>query len=172
MVRLGLARMSNGSLPAKMSAILSATASIASQVVRSFWVWALPGASCGVALALPRWTTAFGRWKSSSKVDRSMKLSGLRGVMSPMPRMVMTTVSSVARSKSCKCSSVGIFLNNSASKSAPSLPPGQAEILDLVHVLIRDTKTVSTYRSRILQKMGLKTNADLVQYCTRHTLIK
>ncbi|MGH8531221.1 MAG: PAS domain S-box protein [Gammaproteobacteria bacterium] len=33
-------------------------------------------------------------------------------------------------------------------------------------------KTVSTYRSRILQKMGLKTNADLVQYCTRHTLIK
>jgi DNA-binding NarL/FixJ family response regulator len=33
-------------------------------------------------------------------------------------------------------------------------------------------KTVTTYRSRILQKMGLKTNADLVQYCTRHTLIK
>ena len=33
-------------------------------------------------------------------------------------------------------------------------------------------KTVSTYRSRILQKMGLKTNADLVRYCTRHTLIK
>ena len=32
-----------------------------------------------------------------SRVDRSMKLSGLRGVISPMPRMVMTTVSSFAR---------------------------------------------------------------------------
>lgn len=32
-------------------------------------------------------------------------------------------------------------------------------------------KTVSTYRSRILEKMRLKTNADLTQYCTRHMLI-
>lgn len=32
-------------------------------------------------------------------------------------------------------------------------------------------KTVSTYRSRILQKMNFKTNADLTRYCTRHTLI-
>lgn len=32
-------------------------------------------------------------------------------------------------------------------------------------------KTVSTYRSRILEKMGLKTNADLTRYCTRHMLI-
>ena len=50
-----------------------------------------------------------------------MKLSGLRGVMSPMPRIVMTTVSSLARSMSLDCSSVGIFLNSSASESAPSL---------------------------------------------------
>lgn len=33
-------------------------------------------------------------------------------------------------------------------------------------------KTVSTYRSRILEKMGLKTNAHLTQYCTRHRLIQ
>ena len=45
---------------------------------------------------------------------------GLRAVMSPMPRMVITTVSSVARSMSCKCSSVGIFWNSSASEFAPS----------------------------------------------------
>lgn len=32
-------------------------------------------------------------------------------------------------------------------------------------------KTVSTYRGRILEKMRLKTNADLTQYCTRHMLI-
>ena len=35
--------------------------------------------------------------KSVSIVDRSMKLSELRGDISPMPRTVMTTVSSVAR---------------------------------------------------------------------------
>ena len=61
-----------------------------------------------------------GRNRSRSST-RSMKLSGLRGVMSPMPRIVMTTVLSLARSMSSRCSSVGIFLNSSASESAPSL---------------------------------------------------
>jgi DNA-binding NarL/FixJ family response regulator len=32
-------------------------------------------------------------------------------------------------------------------------------------------KTVSTHRARILQKMGLKNNAELVQYAVRHGLI-
>ncbi len=33
-------------------------------------------------------------------------------------------------------------------------------------------KTISTYRSRVLRKMNLNTNADLTQYCTRHGLIQ
>ena len=33
-------------------------------------------------------------------------------------------------------------------------------------------KTVSTYRSRILEKLHLRTNADLTQYCLRHELIQ
>lgn len=33
-------------------------------------------------------------------------------------------------------------------------------------------KTISTYRSRVLRKMKLNTNADLTQYCTRHGLIR
>ncbi|MGH6635741.1 MAG: response regulator [Gammaproteobacteria bacterium] len=33
-------------------------------------------------------------------------------------------------------------------------------------------KTISTYRSRVLRKMKLNTNADLTQYCTRHGLIQ
>ena len=33
-------------------------------------------------------------------------------------------------------------------------------------------KTVSTYRSRVLEKMGLKTNADLTSYALRHGLIQ
>jgi DNA-binding NarL/FixJ family response regulator len=33
-------------------------------------------------------------------------------------------------------------------------------------------KTVSTYRTRLLEKMGLKSKADLVRYVTAHELLK
>lgn len=33
-------------------------------------------------------------------------------------------------------------------------------------------KTISTYRSRLLEKMGLSTNADLVRYVVEHDLMK
>lgn len=33
------------------------------------------------------------------------------------------------------------------------------------------TKTVSTYRARILEKMGMSTNAELMQYAIRHALV-
>jgi DNA-binding NarL/FixJ family response regulator len=32
-------------------------------------------------------------------------------------------------------------------------------------------KTVSTYRTRILEKMGMASNADLVRYAARYGLI-
>ena len=32
-------------------------------------------------------------------------------------------------------------------------------------------KTVSTYRSRILDKMGMKTNSELTQYAVRNGLL-
>ena len=32
-------------------------------------------------------------------------------------------------------------------------------------------KTISTYRTRVLDKMGLQNNADLTRYCLKHTLI-
>ena len=37
--------------------------------------------------------------------------------------------------------------------------------------LALSTKTVSTYRTRILEKMAVATNADLVRYAARHGLI-
>ena len=37
--------------------------------------------------------------------------------------------------------------------------------------LFLSAKTVSTYRSRVLNKLALKTNADLVRYCLSHALI-
>lgn len=38
--------------------------------------------------------------------------------------------------------------------------------------LFVSVKTVSTHRARILQKLGLKNNAELVQYALRHKLIR
>lgn len=37
--------------------------------------------------------------------------------------------------------------------------------------LFLSVKTVSTYRTRILEKMGMKTNADLTNYVNQHNLI-
>jgi DNA-binding NarL/FixJ family response regulator len=36
--------------------------------------------------------------------------------------------------------------------------------------LALSVKTVSTYRTRILEKMGLHSNADLIRYVVRHGL--
>jgi len=38
--------------------------------------------------------------------------------------------------------------------------------------LCLSVKTVSTYRSRILEKMNLQTNADMTTYALRHALIQ
>jgi DNA-binding NarL/FixJ family response regulator len=38
--------------------------------------------------------------------------------------------------------------------------------------LFLSVKTVSTYRSRILEKMGMKTNADLTYYAIKNGLVE
>ncbi|OGB30991.1 MAG: DNA-binding response regulator [Burkholderiales bacterium RIFCSPLOWO2_12_FULL_61_40] len=42
------------------------------------------------------------------------------------------------------------------------------EISVLLHI---STKTVGTYRARILEKMGMDSNAELMQYAIRHALV-
>jgi DNA-binding NarL/FixJ family response regulator len=42
---------------------------------------------------------------------------------------------------------------------------------EIAEELELSAKTVSTYRTRILEKMKLATNADLVRYASRHGLI-
>ncbi len=42
------------------------------------------------------------------------------------------------------------------------------EIAETLHISVT---TVSTYRSRILEKMKMKNNSELIQYCFRHNLI-
>jgi two-component system invasion response regulator UvrY len=45
-------------------------------------------------------------------------------------------------------------------------------ISDIAQALSRSPNTISTYRSRILRKMGIDTNAGLTQYALQHTLIR
>lgn len=51
------------------------------------------------------------------------------------------------------------------------LAAGRA-VSEIANELELSVKTVSTYRSRVLEKMGLKTNADLTSYALRHGLIQ
>jgi two-component system, NarL family, invasion response regulator UvrY len=46
---------------------------------------------------------------------------------------------------------------------------GLSEIAD---VLILSVKTVSTYRSRLLEKLNARTNADLVHYAFTHGYVR
>ncbi len=45
-------------------------------------------------------------------------------------------------------------------------------VTDIANKLCLSVKTVSTYRSRLLEKMGMKTNADITSYAIRNSLIQ
>jgi DNA-binding NarL/FixJ family response regulator len=51
------------------------------------------------------------------------------------------------------------------------LAAGQA-VSEIANELFLSVKTVSTYRSRILEKMAMKTNANLTYYAIKHGLIQ
>ena len=44
-------------------------------------------------------------------------------------------------------------------------------VTDIAAELLLSVKTVSTYRSRILEKMHLRSNAELIYYAVRHQLV-
>jgi two-component system invasion response regulator UvrY len=45
-------------------------------------------------------------------------------------------------------------------------------ITDISNQLSLSVKTISTYRSRILVKLDLKTNADLARYAVQHRIVE
>ena len=45
-------------------------------------------------------------------------------------------------------------------------------VKEVAEQLRLSAKTVSTYRTRLLEKMGLKTKADIVRYVVTHNLLK
>ncbi len=44
-------------------------------------------------------------------------------------------------------------------------------VTTIAHQLNLSVKTVSTYRARLLEKMGMKTNADITSYAIRNSLV-
>jgi two-component system invasion response regulator UvrY len=45
-------------------------------------------------------------------------------------------------------------------------------VSEIAAMLSLSDKTVSTYRTRVLEKLSLKTNAELVRYALEHSLIQ
>ncbi|HET9571403.1 MAG TPA: response regulator transcription factor [Bacteroidales bacterium] len=45
-------------------------------------------------------------------------------------------------------------------------------VTDIAHTLFISDKTVSTYKMRVLEKMNMKTNADLTMYAIKNNLIE
>ena len=48
---------------------------------------------------------------------------------------------------------------------------GQA-VGEIANTLNLSVKTISTYRTRIMEKMGMKNNAELMQYAIRNKLVE
>jgi DNA-binding NarL/FixJ family response regulator len=45
-------------------------------------------------------------------------------------------------------------------------------LADIAEALALSPKTVSVYRARILEKMGLENNAELTHYALKHKLVE
>ena len=45
-------------------------------------------------------------------------------------------------------------------------------VKEIAEELFLSEKTISTYRSRILEKMGMKNNAELIHYAIKHGLVE
>ena len=45
-------------------------------------------------------------------------------------------------------------------------------VTEIAHTLYISDKTVSTYKMRVLEKMDMKTNADLTMYAIKNKLIE
>jgi DNA-binding NarL/FixJ family response regulator len=52
------------------------------------------------------------------------------------------------------------------------LMAGGKSISEIAELLSRSPNTISTYRARILRKMGIETNSGLTQYAIQHQLIR
>jgi two-component system, NarL family, invasion response regulator UvrY len=46
------------------------------------------------------------------------------------------------------------------------------KLKEIAHVLFLSEKTITTYRSRILEKLKLHNNAELIHYAIQHKLIE
>ena len=62
-------------------------------------------------------------------------------------------------------------LSNRESQILTMIASGKS-ILEISKILNLNAKTISTFRSRILHKMGMQNNSDILRYCLDEGLIK
>lgn len=103
------------------------------------------------------------------------------------PEELVRAVRTVAQGRKYISASLAEWLALDASGHRESLPherlsdrefqvlcllAGGKSISEIAEMLSRSPNTISTFRTRILEKMGIETNAGLTQYALRHQLIR
>jgi len=101
------------------------------------------------------------------------------------PQEIIAAIRQVARGERFLTASLGqkaaaALGGRSALLPHEALSPREFEVLCLLGIgktvkqvaeqLVLSSKTVSTHRSRLLKRMGLKSTADLIRYVVRHSL--
>jgi DNA-binding NarL/FixJ family response regulator len=112
--------------------------------------------------------------------------AGAAGYLSKMspPAELVEAVTAVTHGKRYFSPQVSEWLVREAPQTAPAheaLSPREREVLcriaagetvrEIAAALSISVKTVSTFRARILEKMNLRNNAEMMQYALRHHLL-
>ncbi|NOY68347.1 MAG: response regulator transcription factor [Deltaproteobacteria bacterium] len=102
------------------------------------------------------------------------------------PDLLITAIRKVAANKHYVSESLGEALASRLDRNAErplhqSLSNREYQVLcmfasgktvkEIAEDLCLSDKTISTYRKRILEKMGMETNAELIRYAIRHNLV-
>ena len=80
-----------------------------------------------------------------------------------------------------KCKPLGVFLNDAHAPAAEKLTPRQREVLQLLaegkvmkeaaEILKLTPRTIAFHKYAIMEQLGLRTSAELVQYAVEHRLV-
>lgn len=103
------------------------------------------------------------------------------------PELLITAISKVAKGEKYVSPTlaeklVSMLGSNEPEESYESLSDREFEVLTLIGTgstiteiaeqLKLSVKTISTYRTRIMAKLGLTTNADIIHYCIQNSLFQ
>lgn len=93
-------------------------------------------------------------------------LQGRKYISSHFSEMLLSEL----RNEKATSESPHLLLSNREYHVACSIASGKS-LKEIALELVLSDKTISTYRSRILNKMNLKTNAELISYAIKHKMV-